>query len=329
MPRMIAAQSATDVKPWHMVAPVAMDFRLDDGVLDAPFDMGHGVTLQRRPAWFGEEAIPTWLGYFEKKRVDEARLVLTVECPADSRGPGDVEQERDRSSLRSAQVGVWVASGIRLRYDVTIVVEPVGPDGKRRFKSWTVLPPDQRRQDAPEPLTLAHLEEARRLLLVIAELSQGERRGPLWVALRMGALASDQYHADIAFTLMWVGLEALFGPDSPGETVHQVAERMALFLETDAAAASSLYRAVKKSYGRRSSVIHGRADGLLKKRTEKERDEAQEDFFETSGWLRRAIRRIALDEKMREIFAGKGRDAYLSGLPFGSEPRTDRASEEN
>ena len=144
----------------------------------------------------------------------------------------------------------------------------------------------------------------------------------------MAALASDQHHADIAFTLMWVGLEALFGPDDPGETAHQVAERIALVLESEPGAARSLFRAVKKSYGRRSTVIHGRADGLLKKGTEQEREEAQKEFLETRLWLRRAICRIALDEKLREVFVGGKRNGYLAELPFGASSPIKQESDE-
>lgn len=313
-------ERALDEATWHLVGPVARDFKLDEGVLDQAFDLGHGIVLARRPDWFGSEAIPTWLGYFERQRAENAALVLLAECRAGLRGPGPKQQEDDKSKLRSAQVAVWIASGIRLRYDVTIVVEPVGSDGKRRFKSWTVLPADLARMDVEQVLTHAHLAEARDLLHVLLELTEGEHRGPLWVALRMGALASDQYHADIAFTLMWVGLEALFGPDSSGETIHQLAERIAFFLESDASAARALYRAVKKAYGRRSKVIHGRADGLLKKDTEREHEESRQDFFQTAEWLRRAIRRIALDPEIRPVFAGAGRDQYLAELPFGRTP---------
>ncbi len=116
---------------------------------------------------------------------------------------------------------------------------------------------------------------------------------------------------------MWVGLEALFGPDSSGETIHQLAERIALFLEDDISAARALYRAIKRTYGRRSKVIHGRADGLLRSDTERERVEAMQEFFQTAEWLRRAIKRIALDPEIRRVFASAGRDQYLAELPFG------------
>jgi hypothetical protein len=312
---------------WHVVAPIYRDFPLEDGLLEESFDLGHGVALQPRPAWFGAEAIPTWLGYFEKRRVEEAGILLTVERRSEPPGPGREQEESDRSTLRSAEIAVWIASGIRLRHDLTILVEPPGADGKRRFKSWTVLPsvgPSVMRED---PLTAAHLRDARALLDVLSRLGEGERRGPLWVAVRMAALASDQHHADIAFTLMWVGLEALFGPEDPGETAHQIAERIALVLESEPSAARSLYQAVKKSYSRRSKVIHGRADGLLKKDTEKEREQAREEFIQTRLWLRRAICRIALDEKTREVFAGRGRDDFLAELAFGATAPAEAGNE--
>jgi hypothetical protein len=315
---MTASLDSASETLWHVVAPVYRDFLLEDGLLDEPFDLGHGVTLQRKPAWFGAEAIPDSLGYFEKKRAGEAGLSLTVERRSDQMGPDREQQESDRSTLRSAETAVWITSGIRLRYDLTILVEPPGPEGKRRDKGWTVLPSAGPSVMSEDLLTEEHLRTARALLDVLTKLSEGERRGPLWVAVRMAALASHQYHADIAFTLMWVGLEALFGPDDPGETAHQVAERIALVLESEPGAARDLYRAVKKSYGRRSKVIHGRADGLLKKETEKEREEARTEFTQTRLWLRRAICRIALDEKMREVFSGRGRSDYLAELAFGA-----------
>jgi len=305
---------------WHTVAPVYTKFFDEAAVSITGVELGHQVRLQPKPTWFEEDGLPPWIGYFQKRRlVEQGWLAFVVERRVGSKGPTEEQQREDKRKIQLAQIALWLTSGIRLDYDHVFLVEPPGnflpKPSVRQCKSWqsllTVAHPDQVRE---LQLESEHVDRAKALLDVLLKLSQDD--GVLWIALRMASFVADERQGDIALTLCWVALEALFSPNDPGETSYQTSLRLALFLEPDRDKARALYRRVKESYTMRSKVVHGRMSGLVKKETDTEKAEAL--FWETVGWFRESTCRIALSETDREVFKSKGRDDYLLELPFKS-----------
>jgi hypothetical protein len=85
--------------------------------------------------------------------------------------------------------------------------------------------------------------------------------------------------------LLWIALEALFGPRDPGEVAYRLSQNLALFLEADAARRAVTLRQAKKDYGSRSRIVHGEGGGVEPAEFDRLMDRAQD-------WVRRALLRI-------------------------------------
>lgn len=208
---------------------------------------------------------------------------------------------------------IWVASGIRLEWDLVFLMKPHDPG--EPCKRWDRMSRQVKPLKSPDrKLRRAHLEEARQILAVIRT---SPRKGALWTAIRIAAFALDERQGDIALVLSWAGLEALFGPDSPGETVHRTSMNLALFLAPGGKEAQELSHRVRQSYTLRSKVVHGRQSGLAPGSSSDRTAKAMTLLNDTVGWLREGTRRIALDKDLRETFQSpEKRSAFLEALPF-------------
>ena len=320
---------AVPERRWHTVAPVRCNFDEEDGLLDEPFEIGERVSFGPVPAWFRDKAIPTELGSFERRENESLSRAIIVERVVKGWSrPGRAEDEEDEDRVRLAQLSLWIAGPLKVEYDHVIQVEPPSPNGIRFCAGWRNLPVVGSGLAGVECLKAEHLSKARAVYAAALEERQPERRGPLWVALRMSALAMDQHHPDVAFLLLWVGLEALFSPAGSGETVYRTSQRMALFLESDRSQARELFRKIKAAYDRRSKVVHGRSRGLLLKKGEAEAA-ALRALEESAAWLRDAVLRIVANPELLRVFSAGSRDAYLDALLFGEElARAADASDE-
>ncbi len=297
-----------------VTAPVEADLEPEPDLLDQPFDLGGGASFGMRPAWLRRETLPAEdrIGFSDLHRAVSARYVFLLERRSDKLEHGD--WEADHETLRAMQQSIWIASGIRVEWDLIFLMKPEDPH--QPCRRWDRLAVQRKPLKAPDSkLTRLQLEQAREVCTVIRALS---RRGALWTAIRIAAFALDERQGDITLVLLWAGLEALFGPDSAGETVHRTSMNLALFLAPSGEEAQALAKRVKESYTLRSQVVHGRQSGLASGSKQKEREKAVALMVDTVGWLREATRRIALNPDLRETFqSGEKRKGYLEGLPYG------------
>ncbi len=296
-----------------VTAPVEADLAPESGLLDQPFDLGCGAQFGRRPEWLNRGTLPAedHIGFSDRHRALTAPYVFLLERENEVLQDGD--WEADQETLRALQQSIWIASGIRVEWDLVFLMKPGDP--RDTCKRWDRLARYVRPRKSADPrLTRVHLEQARELAAVIRAMP---RRGAFWTAVRMATFALDERHGDIVIVLLWAGLEALFGPDSPGETVHRTSMNVALFLEEGGEEAQVLAKRVKDSYALRSHVAHGRQSGFDRGSKPKEREKALALIEETIVWLREASRRIALDPGLLEIFqSGEKRRLFLDGLPY-------------
>ena len=114
-------------------------------------------------------------------------------------------------------------------------------------------------------------------------------------------------HRDHPLALLWIALEALFGPEDAREITFRLSQRVALFLAEDRAEAKQLFTMVKKAYSFRSKIVHGRW---------KEEPDSLVRMAEVENLVRRSFGRILSDEAVRDTFVGNGREAYLDDLAF-------------
>ena len=101
------------------------------------------------------------------------------------------------------------------------------------------------------------------LFIAIATLTEGYFR-PVGsrmdrIAVAMASLWSSLCtpYPEQAYVSLSVALEALLSTQN-SEVTHQLAERVAVLLGTEAQKPSDLYRRVKRLYGTRSDIVHGR-----------------------------------------------------------------------
>jgi hypothetical protein len=297
------------VTGYLVTAPVEGDVEPEGGLLDQPFDLGGGASLSVKPAWLTAKAIPAEaLGSSDHYRALKAPYIFLLERPNEILQMGD--WEADQETLRAMQQCIWIASGIRLEWDLMFLMKP--DDSGETCRRWDRMSRQVKPLKAPDPkLRRVQMEEARQILAVIRTLP---RKGALWTAIRIAAFALDEPQGDIALVLAWAGLEALFGPDSPGETVHRTSMNLALFLAPNGKEAQELSHRVRQSYTLRSKVVHGRQSGLA---PGSEAAKAVALLNDTVAWLREGTRRIALDGGLRETFQSpEERSAFLEALPF-------------
>ena len=116
----------------------------------------------------------------------------------------------------------------------------------------------------------------------------------VWTAMRALWAALTTTEADIRYSLLWIVLEALFGDEgNSGEITHKLAERIALFLTNTADEARELYHKTKKSYQKRSIIVHGRFNN----------DSAIDEFMaHTEGILRTSFRHLLDKQQYVTVF---------------------------
>jgi hypothetical protein len=114
----------------------------------------------------------------------------------------------------------------------------------------------------------------------------------------------------VRLLIVWVALEALFGPQERQQLTHQLCERISLFIHGPTDEGQELFISLKKSYGIRSKVVHG---GGLGDGSDKGVKDLQ--FIEQA--LRGAITKIFSSQKLLDVFSSKQRESYLQKLTFG------------
>lgn len=131
------------------------------------------------------------------------------------------------------------------------------------------------------------------------------------------SIASAMYHdalrVDIGLETRFVGLttglEALVS-SSDREITHQLAERIAFLLRTSGVERLEMYKAVKRLYGVRSTIVHG---NTVSKNWKRQRDALPDQFGELLELVRCMLTRILLDDSLRVFF----RDADSERLDEG------------
>jgi hypothetical protein len=295
-----------------VTAPVEGDVEPESGLFDQAFDLGGGASFALKPPWLTAKAIPEErLGFSDHYRALQAPYVFLLERPNEVLQMGD--WEADQETLRAMQQSIWIASGIRLEWDLVFLMRPDDP--VEPCKRWDRMSRQAMPLKSADPkLRRAQMEEARQIL---ATIRTSPRKGALWTAIRIAAFALDERQGDIALVLAWAGLEALFGPDSPGETVHRTSMNLALFLAPNGREAQELSCRVRESYTLRSKVVHGRQSGLAPGSSPERTAKARALLNDTVARLGEGSRRIALDKGLSETFQStEKRRAFLEGLPF-------------
>jgi hypothetical protein len=147
----------------------------------------------------------------------------------------------------------------------------------------------------------------------------------LWGRMRAGAVAGEvdlpfrrwsgaADRLDDADRLIdyWVGLEALFSPDSTQEVKFRVALRIAAYLGESPDACEAIYQEMRHSYDWRSTVVHG---GKLKEQKKLDkRGTLQAVTAKTRAYLRQAILKLLTSDQQLSIKPAESEIALLRRL---------------
>jgi hypothetical protein len=289
--------------PWVTFAPLEPHWVIPPTV-SLPYQFSEAVSICSLPSWIQEDDPADGLRPQLRDKIDTSEpTCIQIQYQASALSS---EQRDATRQIFSLHLALWLARGTPLSFDVIAHAENYGSQWVTRhivsYNSARPLPAYQ-----GESLTVPDFDKAKMLFHGIENVSSdGTVRTALGVTTR--ALVEGSW--ELRYLLFWLALEALFGPDDGREITFQLAQRIALFLEPDGTKAQQLCRDVKKSYGWRSKMVHGRKLTTLK-------DEEDEELIKDLEILaRRALVAVLEDEKMVSIFDGGNREKFLDSLAF-------------
>ncbi|MCH7644382.1 MAG: hypothetical protein IH974_06045 [Myxococcales bacterium] len=292
---------------WCAVAPL-LGF---DERLTQDFSLGNGVILGPTPAWLREERATRHYGALETLWATGAVTALSTRYEAtrveepDPDREGFSLQDRADHALELASLALWLARPSQV--GIRIILHSPEPRGNGEGELHRVIPIGVHPAD---DATHAHdeqdLEAAHSLHEAIASLKSG---GTTETAI-LSLLSALQQNAWVPrYAMLWIALEALFGPQDAREMRFRMAQRVALFLERGEEA-KTLFDAVKSAYDLRSKVIHGaRIAGL----TLEQRLKVQKDAEDLA---RRSVCKILFDPSLPSVFDGKKREIFFDEKVF-------------
>jgi hypothetical protein len=280
------------------------DGYVPDAVLKVPVELAEGVRIERLPDWVKAEDALELESWSTKERIKRAVAGIVVEYEADAM---DASVQKAEEKIFLAGFALWLAqpSGWSAAHITHFQKKGQSASVRRTGDCNAVRVRQDEAYAVPEPQALSL---AGRLLAAILRL---RRDGNVWIAVRFLTMALTEKLWEPRFVLVWIVLEALFGPEDGREITYRLSQRVGIFLGVDPGERVELFRIAKEGYGMRSKVVHGgKLAGLTPERSETLMA-AAEDL------VRRTLERLLQDGVLAEAFDGKGREQYLDELVFG------------
>lgn len=282
--------------------------------------VGPGVMLTGTPEWFKEELRLLQKSVGERESfASPFALVCTFE--ADSYGDPDPsvtwpkarsKQDAAVEAVKLGALALWLARPTGVTFDAVSVGVPE-PGQEATVRSCR---PIQRYVPLPRytaaSLKVADLAEADAFATALRTVP---RPSATWTALRFLdlALAEELWH--VRLLLLWVGIEALFGPEDRRNVQDVTARRVARFLNPgNDVDGRQAYDLVWKSYDERCVVAHGA------RISDATPDERETIVLEAEGILRSTLRRLLEEPAALAALSSSQRDAYLEQLAKGFAP---------
>ena len=300
---------------WCSVSPLILDQDLS-GVA-VPVLWGNRVRLDVLPPWLHEEDVASRLSYWQKSRLKDSSLVLIEEYQTNALGDLDPGWTGDRprsiqdsagERIQFVVLATWLAKPSPFSVELLIHArESEDPERWLIFQLNTLPRTSLGPNYTDIELNKENLDQSTALFDKIIGL---ERKGAVWTAIfTLWRALQEQKQGELRILLLWIVLEALFGPKDSREIRHRLSERMALFLSTGTVA-RQLYQDAKKGYDLRSKIAHGMNVGTV------DPEEATQKMHQVQEWIRLALSKILISGEYVEIFSGNRREKYLDELAF-------------
>ena len=182
-----------------------------------------GFHLEPVPDWVKEDEALGFMSWTDREKVRGSELAFTLEYQAEALGSPDPDWKGD--SPRSVQkaieekvfltgVALWMAKpspisgGPMFHFD-----RPGDPTSLRSSSSFNPIQIAEHEQYA----SLSY-EDLKMAGFLLAELLLLNRKATIWIAVDMLTRALPEKNWIARYLWLWIVLEALFGPGSPGET---------------------------------------------------------------------------------------------------------------
>jgi hypothetical protein len=280
---------------------------------------GNDFVLQDMPQWVKDDkGILGDINYYDRQAILQDQHALVAEYEANSIGQPDPAwpKESRRSIQRSkdeaavlANLAIWLKQPSTVCFTIVLhaisVIQHV--DGR--------LPLICHPNDVQSIVDKDDVAKAGQIHAVLCSIP---RKNSVWTAMRALWAALTTNEADIRYSLLWIALEALFGDEGPsGEITHKLAERIALFLADTPDEARGLYHKTKKSYQKRSIIVHGRFNN----------DSVIDEFMAHSEAILRTTLRHLLDKPdLLNTFTSEQRSNFVGDLIFSRAANLARLS---
>lgn len=290
----------------------------EEDALHAGAGLGAGASIQATRQVISQSTLndaERALGHSGAVRLRQSELALVREYEADALGDPDPTwrgpeprsvQDSAAHLLLSDWLALWLVRPVDLGPAFLLHMED-------RSDGWTlrqithldefVAVPHER----PGVFSIGDLEEARH----VAEALRARPYGtPLGVALTVTHHALTQHIWEFRYAVLWMALEMLLGPNDAGEVTRTLATRAAVLLEDSLTAREGRAKAVRRLYGARSKIVHGKAFGS-------EDPTLVASLRDSESLLRDVLRRVLREPSLAAAFDGAGRDAFLERLVLG------------
>jgi|SRR5665213_121201 len=278
---------------------------------------GDGFVLKQLPHWVKDGQMVKNLSYQDQLGILACNVALLSEYQAASIGEPDPTaqppqsiQKRKTNAILLANLALWLAQPSKVCY--TTVFHGLHWDIPGQKDQQPIIQQTERQNamhchpaDVNNMPSLVQVEQAARLHTVLLSVP---RSNPVWRAMRMFWAGLSGYAVDIRYSLLWIGLEALFGPDgNTGEITYKLSQRASFFISDTPQGARDVFGKAKKCYAMRSKIVHGlwEYDPSI-----------DATMADTEMIVRASCLRVLTDPEMLKTFMSKKRDQFLEDWVF-------------
>ncbi len=291
---------------YYTVAPL-VNVHLPQG---SRHELAGNLILAETPGWLIKDRMLESLDESDRHAVRSSKYALIASYEAAALGEPDPDwkgkgpksiQETKYEHCVLANLALWLCCPSPVHFSVVVHAPDFGsgPVSQRMTCHAPLLchPDDAKKRLRAEDLRLASL--------LHRSLVEAEQQGTIWTAVRSAWAALQTNMEVVRYALLWIVLEALFGPDDAREITYRLSLRLVRFLETDREQMRSLFSTAKKCYAFRSKIVHGRW---------KDDPETTKRIAETEALVRRSLIRVLSDGELVRTFSGTTREAFLDDL---------------
>lgn len=271
-----------------------------------------GYVLTALPAWIRSQALIESLSAGDRQALAQAThgLVVTYEAASlgtpdpnwDGAGPKSIQESKYEHGVL-ANLALWLSRPSPVCFILVLHAPQFDSDPwLQQIEKHSPLFCHPRDKDAR--ITAADIDLAVRLHQSLLEAS---RDTAIWTAVRATWAGLTMNIEAIRYSLFWIALEALFGPEDAREITYRLSQRVAFFLAKDRTEARNLLATAKSGYAFRSKIVHGRW---------KHDVDGESKMASTEDLVQRSLIRILEDAELMKTFSGKVRERFLDDLVF-------------